>query len=77
MKTKRKVTITIDEDLYEVVNQATKRFNLARSRLAQEAISLWLEKKTEEFMAEGYRMMADEDRSFSELTIQAQKEIQK
>jgi hypothetical protein len=77
MKTKRKVTITIDDDLYEVVNQATKRFNLARSRLAQEAISLWLEKKTEEIMAEGYRMMADEDRSYSELTIQAQKEIQK
>ena len=77
MKTKKKVTITIDEDLYDVVNQATKTFNLNRSRLAQEAISLWLEKKTEELMAEGYKMMADEDRAFSELAIEAQKEIPK
>ena len=77
MKNKKKVTITIDEELYNAVNQATKRLKLARSRLAQEAISLWLDKKTEESMAEGYRVMANEDRSFSELTIQAQKEIQK
>jgi hypothetical protein len=76
MKTKKKVTITIDEDLYDVVNQATKLFNMARSRLAQEAISLWLEKKREELMAEGYKMMAEEDLSFSKLTVEAQKEIQ-
>jgi metal-responsive CopG/Arc/MetJ family transcriptional regulator len=75
MQTKKKITITIDEGLCEAVDQATKRFNLARSRLAQESFSLWLEKKTEASMAEGYREMADEDRKFSELTLEAQKEI--
>jgi len=77
MQTKRKVTITIDEGLYEAVDQATKRFNMARSRLAQEAFSLWLEKKTKVLMAEGYKEMSDEDQTFSELTLEAQKEIQK
>lgn len=77
MKTKRKITITIDEGLYEAVNQASHRFDLARSQLAQEAIYLWMNKKTEELMAEGYRETANEDLTFSKLTIEAQKEIQK
>ena len=76
MKTKKKVTITIDENLYYAVNQASRRFKIARSRLAQEAISLWLRKKAEESMEEGYKIMAEEDRLISDLTIHAQKEIQ-
>jgi metal-responsive CopG/Arc/MetJ family transcriptional regulator len=75
MQTKKKITITIDEELCEAVDQASKRFNMARSRLAQESLSLWLRKKTEALMAEGYREMADEDWKFSELTLDAQKEI--
>ena len=75
MQTKKKITITIDEGLCEAVDQAAKRLNIARSRLAQESLSLWLEKKTEALMAEGYREMADEDRKFSEQTLEAQKEI--
>jgi hypothetical protein len=75
MQTKKKITITIDEGLCEAIDQAAKHFNMARSRLAQESFSLWLEKKTEALMAEGYQEMSDEDRKFSELTIEAQKEI--
>ena len=47
MQTKKKITITIDERLFEAVEQASKRFNMGRSHLAQESLSLWLEKKTE------------------------------
>lgn len=75
MQTKKKITITIDEGLCEAIDQAAKRFNMARSRLAQESFSLWLEKKTEALMAEGYREMSEEDRKFSDLTLGAQKEI--
>lgn len=77
MQTKKKITITIDEKLFEAVEQVSKRFNMGRSHLAQESLSLWLEKKTESLMAEGYREMAEEDRKFSELTLEAQKEIQR
>jgi metal-responsive CopG/Arc/MetJ family transcriptional regulator len=75
MRTKKKITITVDEELCEAIDQATKRFNMARSQLAQESLSLWLREKNETLMAEGYQDMADEDRKFSELALEAQKEI--
>ena len=77
MQTKKKITITIDEELAEDVDRATKRLKMARSHLAQEALSLWITKQTEVLMAKGYREMAKEDREFIELTIEAQKEVQR
>jgi metal-responsive CopG/Arc/MetJ family transcriptional regulator len=77
MQTKRKITITLDEGLLEEVEKASKRFNMSRSHLAEESLSLWLKKKTESLMEKGYREMAEEDREFSKLTFDAQMEIQK
>ena len=42
MRTKRKVSLTIDEEIYEAIEKASKTLNLAKSQLAQEAFSLWL-----------------------------------
>jgi metal-responsive CopG/Arc/MetJ family transcriptional regulator len=75
MQTKKKITITIDEGLFEEVEKASKRFNLSRSHLTQESLSLWLKKKTESLMAKGYLEMAEEDQEFSKLTLDAQWEI--
>ena len=75
MRTKRKVSLTINEDLYEAIDKASKMLKMAKSQLAQEAFSLWLKKKTEALMAKGYEEMAEEDKVFSDVTLQAQGEI--
>ena len=54
MRTKRKVSLTIDEEIYAVIDKASKTLNLAKSQLAQEGFSLWLKKQTEALMAKGY-----------------------
>ncbi len=75
MKTKKKMSITIDESLYEAVDQASRRFQVARSQLAQEALTLWLKENTEALMAKGYKEMAEEDREMAEVALAAQREV--
>jgi metal-responsive CopG/Arc/MetJ family transcriptional regulator len=75
MKTKKKLSITIDENLYEAVDQASRRYKVARSQLAQEALTLWLKKKTEAIMAKGYKEMAEEDLEAAESALPAQREV--
>jgi metal-responsive CopG/Arc/MetJ family transcriptional regulator len=75
MQTKKKITITIDEGLCEAIDQAAKRFKMARSQLAQEALSLWLKEQTGALMRQGYEEMAEEDRQFFELAFEAQREV--
>ncbi len=75
MRTKKKISVTIDEGLFDSVDQASRRFKVARSQLAQEAFTLWLKKKTETQMIQGYKEMAHEDRETVEFALAAQKEI--
>ncbi len=75
MRTKKKISLTIDEDLYAAIEKASTTLNLAKSRLAQEAFRLWLKKETEDLMARGYEEMAEEDNTFADVTFEAQKEI--
>ena len=75
MRTKRKVSLTIDEDIYTAIEKASKTLNLAKSQLAQEAFSLWLKKETAALMEKGYEEMAEEDKAFADVTFEAQKEI--
>ena len=75
MRTKRKISLTIDEDLYEAIEKASTELNLAKSRLAQEAFRLWLNKETEDLMAKGYEEMAEEDKAFADIAFETQKEI--
>ena len=75
MKTKKKITATIDEGVCDAVHQASRYFQVARSQLAQEAFNLWLSKKTEALMAKGYREMAREDEETAERSLAAQKEV--
>jgi len=75
MRTKRKVSLTLDEDLCADIEKAAKTFNMAKSQLAQKAFRLWLKNETEALMAKGYEEMAEEDKAFADLTFQSQKEI--
>ncbi len=75
MRSKRKVSLTIDEDLCADIEKVSKTFNMPISQLAQKAFRLWLKKETEALMAKGYEEMAEEDKSFADLTFQSQKEI--
>ncbi|CAB5141329.1 hypothetical protein D3OALGA1CA_3872 [Olavius algarvensis associated proteobacterium Delta 3] len=77
MRTKKKVSLTIDEEIYAEIDKASKTLNLAKSQLAQEAFSLWLKNRTEALMAKGYKEMAGEDNAFAAVTFDAQREILK
>jgi len=75
MITKRKISVTIDTELFEAIEDAAKSSNMAKSQLTQEALQLWFKKRTEESMAAGYVEMAREDRERADTTFDAQKEI--
>jgi hypothetical protein len=77
MRTKKKVSLTIDEEIYTAIDKASKTLNLAKSQLAQEAFSLWLKKQTEALMAKGYEEMTEEDKAFADVTFEAQRETLK
>lgn len=77
MGTKRKVSLTIDEDIYAAIEKASTTYRIAKSQLAQEAFRLWLKKETEALMAKGYEEMAEEDKATAKLTFDAQREILK
>lgn len=75
MRSKRKISLTIDEDIYKAIEKVSKTHRIAKSRLAQEALRLWLKKETEALMAKGYEEMYEEDREIAEQSFEAQKEI--
>lgn len=75
MRTKKKISVTIDAELLEAIEDVAKTCNMAKSQLAQEAFRLWFKKRTEELMAAGYIEMAREDMEFADTTLDAQKEI--
>jgi len=75
MGAKRKLSVTIDSGLLEHIEEIAEASGTAKSRVTQEALALWLKKRTQERMAEGYAEMAEEDRQFAETARQAQKEV--
>jgi post-segregation antitoxin (ccd killing protein) len=74
MGTKRKISVTVDRELLAAVEAASKSQHMPLSRVAQEALAYWLRKKTAELMAKGYEEMAEEDRSYAETALEAQRE---
>ena len=75
MRTKRKLSITINYKLLEKMEKASKIHHFSKSRLSEEAIKLWFKKNTEELMAKGYKEMAKEDQELAELALEAQREV--
>lgn len=75
MVRKKKISLTIDKDLLESMEIATHFHQIAKSQLIQEAIELWLKKRTEEQMAKGYEEQSKEDVEFVEAAVNAQDEV--
>lgn len=75
MRTKRKLSLTVDNEIFNAIEEASKTYNMAKSHMVQKAIELWLKKETEKLMAKGYEEMAEEDRALAEFTFESQREI--
>ena len=75
MQTKQKLSLTIDKDIYDALEDASRVQGLPKSRLAQKALELLFKKETDALMAEGYEDMAKEDEAFADVTFEAQREI--
>ncbi len=75
MKTKKKLSITIDNNLWEEVEKTSKAKKYSKSRLTEEALKLWFKKEREKLMAKGYKDMAKEAQEFMNLALEAQREV--
>ena len=75
MYKKRKISLTIDEPIYFAIEKMAKINSIAKSHIAQQAFKLWIRNETEKQMAKGYEEMANEDHDFSEMSMNAQREI--
>ncbi|MFC1853222.1 hypothetical protein ACFL27_23740 [candidate division CSSED10-310 bacterium] len=75
MRTKAKISLTIDKELHEVIEKTSKTHNIAKSQIAEQAFRLWLRMETEKLMAKGYEEMAEEDRLFADEAFEAQREV--
>ena len=74
MRSKRKLSITIDNKLLEEVEKTSKTQKFSKSKLTEEALKLWFQKDREELMAKGYQEMAEEDQHFADQALEPQKE---
>lgn len=75
MRTKKEVSLTINAETIDALESAVLSCNMAKSHVFQEISSLWLKKRTEELMAQGYIEMSEEERRFAETSLTAQAEI--
>lgn len=72
---KEKMSITIDRELFHLINKTSKAQKIAKSQLAEQALRLWFRIETEKLMAQGYEEMSEEDRLFAEEVFDAQREV--
>jgi len=75
MQTKQKLSLTIDKDIYDALEEAARVQGLPKSRLAQKALELLFKNETDALMARGYEEMANEDETFADVIFDAQREI--
>lgn len=74
---KVKLTVSLDQDLVETLDEMSHQSKKPRSRVLQEALRLWRRKQLHDKLAEGYRAMEEEDRETAERHLPAFREILK
>jgi len=77
MGNKQKVTITVDEAILKEIDKLSKSHGESRSRLIEDAIRVWREKKLEKELIDGYLAMAKEDAEMVESHLEAGMEVLK
>lgn len=69
-----KITVTIDDALIEALDRAAGQRKASRSRLVEEAVTVWRRQQLEQALIEGYRAMAKEDAETAEANLAAGRE---
>lgn len=77
MPQKVKLTVSLDQDLVETLDEVSRQSKKPRSRVVQDALRLWRRKQLHDKLAEGYRAMVEEDRETAERQLPAFREIPK
>ena len=77
MAQKVKLTVSLDQDLVEALDEMSRQSRKPRSRVVQEALRSWRRKQLQDKLAEGYRAMAEEDRETAERHLPAFRETLK
>lgn len=58
---KTKITVTIDESVVKDLDRLSEQRRESRSRLVEEAVTVWRNGQMEKEIIEGYQAMAQED----------------
>ena len=77
MASRMKVTVTLDKALVQDLVGASRRMGKPKSRLVEEALTLWRRSLVEQEMKEGYLAMAKENREAAERSMAATWEVVK
>ncbi len=70
-----KLSITVDPELYQVVDRQAKRAKVSKSSIVEEAIRLWERQRLMSLAREGYQRMAAEDQADAEAYLPVLVEI--
>ena len=70
-----KLSITVDPQLYRVVERQAKNAKVSKSSIVEEAIRLWERRRLLALAKEGYQQMAAEDRADAEAYLPVLAEI--
>ena len=77
MRSKARMTITIDQDILEEISKISKEKRESRSRIIEEAIRTWRQRQMEKELIDGYLAMAKENLEMAEANLKAGMEILK
>jgi len=77
MAQKVKLTLSLDQDLVEVLDRVSRESKKPRSLVVREALRSWRRMELHAKLAEGYRDMADENQETAEKQLAAFWEIVK
>ena len=77
MAQKVKLTLSLDEDLVEILDKISRQSKKPRSLVVREALRSWQRMELQEKLAEGYRAMADENREMAEKHLAVFREVLK
>ena len=72
---KRKVSVTLDEELVKSIEHISKERKIPRSRVVEEMLRYGEKMLIREKLKEGYMAMREEDRKSAEEIMEAQKEV--
>ena len=72
---REKLSVTVDPQLYQVIERHAERTKVSKSRIIEEAIRLWERSRLAALAREGYQKMGDEDLRDAEAYLPALDEM--